>query len=145
MEFYDWWVAETLTERDEWRCVLTIDGGQFVLAVKNWQEPFVHKWDSSLKVTRWIDKFMYCECTIGGTVASPNSFPPGAFPEYRLICTQLSNRTWHCSPVDQQCDSFVEFEVVCKNYEDLYNECSTNCTLPRLSVTTSQSPTTQQG
>ncbi|XP_064397191.1 antigen WC1.1-like [Halichondria panicea] len=80
----------------------------------------------------------------GGTVASPNSFPPGAFPEYRLICTQLSNRTWHCSPVDQQCDSFVEFEVVCKNYEDLYNECSTNCTLPRLSVTTSQSPTTQQ-
>ena len=44
-----------------------------------------------------------------------NSFPPGAFSEYRLNCTQLSNGTWHCSPVD----SFVELGVVCKNYEDI--------------------------
>ena len=27
------------------------DGGQFAMAVKNWQEPFVHKWDTHLKVT----------------------------------------------------------------------------------------------
>ncbi len=27
------------------------NGGQFALAVKNWQELFVHKWDTSLKVT----------------------------------------------------------------------------------------------
>ncbi len=46
-----------------------------------------------------------------------NSFPPGAFPEYRLNCTQLGNGTWHCSPVEQQCDSFVELGVVCKNYD----------------------------
>ncbi len=51
------------------------------------------------------------------TLALPNIFPPGAFPEYRLNCTQLSNGTWHCSPVEQQCDSFVELGVVCKNYE----------------------------
>ncbi len=31
------------------------DGGQFALAVKNWQELFVHKWDTSLKVTEWIN------------------------------------------------------------------------------------------
>ncbi|XP_064397182.1 neurotrypsin-like isoform X3 [Halichondria panicea] len=80
----------------------------------------------------------------GGTVAPPNSFPPGAFPEYRLDCTHLSNGAWHCSPVEQQCDSFVELGVVCKNYENLYDECSTNCTLSRLSVTITQSPTTKQ-
>ncbi|XP_064397194.1 scavenger receptor cysteine-rich type 1 protein M160-like [Halichondria panicea] len=49
-----------------------------------------------------------------------NSYPPGAFPEYRLNCTQLSNRAWHCSPVEQQCDSFVELGVVCINYEEFY-------------------------
>ena len=27
------------------------NGGQFALGVKNWQEPFVHKWDTYLKVT----------------------------------------------------------------------------------------------
>ena len=47
-------------------------------------------------------------------IALPNSFPPGAFPEYRLDCTQLSNATWHCSPVEQQCVSFVELGVVCR-------------------------------
>ncbi len=29
------------------------DGGQFTLAIKNWQELFVHKWDTSLKVTEY--------------------------------------------------------------------------------------------
>ncbi len=68
------------------------------------------------------------------TVALTNSFPPGAFPEYRLNCTQLSNGAWHCSPVEQQCDSFVELGVVCKNYEDIYNECSMNCTMSTIST-----------
>ncbi len=59
------------------------------------------------------------------TLALPSIFPPGAFPEYRLNCTQLINGAWHCSPViEQQCDSFVELGVVCKNYEDLYNDCA---------------------
>ena len=50
-------------------------------------------------------------------MALTNSFSPGAFPEYRLDCTQLSNGAWHCSPVEQQCDSFVELGVICKNYD----------------------------
>ncbi len=74
-------------------------------------------------------------------MATLNSFPPGAFPEHRLNCTQLSNGTWHCSPVEQQCVGFVELGVVCKNYKDLYNDCSMNCTL----LATTQSPTTKQG
>ncbi len=57
----------------------------------------------------------------GSSVAAFNSFPRGAFPEHRLNCTQLSNGTWHCSPVEQQCDSFVELGVVCKNYKDITN------------------------
>ena len=69
-------------------------------------------------------------------MALPDVFPPGTFPEHRLNCTQLSNGAWHCSPVEQQCDSFVELGVVCKSYENLYDECSTNCTLSKLSVTT---------
>ncbi len=52
---------------------------------------------------------------------SGSSFPRGAFPEHRLNCTQLSNGTWHCSPVEQQCDSFVELGVVCISYEDITN------------------------
>ncbi len=56
-----------------------------------------------------------------------NSFPPGAFPEHRLNCTQ-TNEIWHCSPVEQQCDSFVELGVVCINYEEFY-ERSRNSTL----------------
>ncbi len=52
------------------------------------------------------------------TVAS--SFILGAFPEFRLNCTQLSNGTWHCNPVEQQCDSFVELGVVCINNEEFY-------------------------
>ena len=72
----------------------------------------------------------------------PDVFPHGAFPDYRLDCTQLSNGAWHCSAVKEQCDSFLELGVVCKNHEDIYNEYSKNCTL---SVTnTIQSPTTQQ-
>ncbi len=75
----------------------------------------------------------------GGTVAVNNSFIPGAFPEYRLECTggecmyssesklyQLLHGAWSCL----------------KNYEDIYKECSMNCTLP---VTTALSLTTQQG
>ncbi len=57
----------------------------------------------------------------GSSVAAFNSFPPGAFPQHRLNCTQLSNGTWHCSPVEQQCDRFVELGVVCNNYEDITN------------------------
>ena len=90
-------------------------------------------------------KIMYCGYNYlptASAVAQPNSFLHGAFPEYRLDCTQLGNGAWHCSPVEQQCDSFVELGVVCKNYEDLYNDCSMNCTLP---VATTQSSTTQQG
>ncbi len=50
-----------------------------------------------------------------------NSFPPGAFPEYGLDCTQLSNGTWHCSPVEQQCVGLiVELGVVCISYEEYY-------------------------
>ncbi len=69
-----------------------------------------------------------------------NSFPPGAFPEYRLDCTQLSNGAWHCSPVEQQCDSFVELGVVCKNYEDLYNERLKDCALSTNMQVTTQMP-----
>ncbi len=56
-------------------------------------------------------------------MAVNNSFPPGAFPEYSLECMQQSNGL-RCRVVEQQCDSSVELEVVCKNYEDLRNECS---------------------
>ena len=63
----------------------------------------------------------------------PNLFPRGVFPEYRLNCTQLSNGTWHCSLVEG-CNSFVELGVICKNYEDLYNECSRTSTLSTLST-----------
>ncbi len=61
-------------------------------------------------------------------MAVSNTFPPGAFPEYSLECTQLSNGSWHCSPVEQQCDRFVELGVVCINYEEYY-ERSRNSTL----------------
>ena len=66
--------------------------------------------------------YEFYDLSTESTVANP--FPPGVFPEYRLDCTQLSNGTWHCNPVKQQCDSFVELGVVCKNYEDLYNDCA---------------------
>ncbi len=76
-----------------------------------------------------IDICIYCgfyDLPTESTVV--NSFPPGAFPEYRLNCTQLSNETWHCSPVEQQCVGFVELEVVCINYEEFYQR-SRNRTL----------------
>ena len=57
-------------------------------------------------------------------MAVTNSFPPGAFPEHSLECEQQSDGEFRCSLVQQQCDSFVELGVVCKNYEDLRNECS---------------------
>ncbi len=64
---------------------------------------------------------MCCECYDPPTESTvANSFPRGAFPEHRLNCTQLSNGTWHCSPVEQQCDSFVELGVVCISYEEFY-------------------------
>ena len=78
-------------------------------------------------------------------MAVTNSFPPGAFPEYRLDCTQLSNGTWHCSPVEEQCDSFVELGVVCKNYEDRCSECSRTSTLSTNMQITTQLPTSLQG
>ena len=63
----------------------------------------------------------------GSTVAVNNSFPPGAFPEYSLECEQQSDGDLRCALVEG-CDSFVELEVVCKNYEDLRNECSRTST-----------------
>ncbi len=96
-------------------------------------------------------KIMYCGYNYlptASAVALPNSFPPGAFPEYRLDCTQLSNGTWHCSPVEQQCDSFVELGVVCKNYEDLHSDCSMNCsmsTIPTNIQVTTELPTSLEG
>ncbi len=65
-------------------------------------------------------------------MTEPNSFPPGAFPEYRLDCTG-----GECTAVKANCtNSFMELGVVCENYEDLYNM---NCTSP----VATQSPTTQ--
>ena len=96
-------------------------------------------------------QIMYCgynDPPTASAVALPNTFPRGAFPEYRLDCTQLSNGTWHCSPVEQQCDSFVELGVVCKNYEDLYNEWSTKCsmsTIPTNIQVTTELPTSLEG
>ncbi len=88
---------------------------------------------------------MYCELYNPPTESTvANSFPRGAFPEYRLDCTQLSNGAWHCSPVEQQCDSFMELGVICKSYENLYNECSTNCTMSTMS-TTMQVTTSSEG
>ena len=67
-------------------------------------------------------------------MAVTNSFPPGAFPEYSLECNRhQSDGELRCSLVEQ-CDSFVELGVVCKNYEDLRNECSRTCTMPTLST-----------
>ncbi|XP_064397203.1 scavenger receptor cysteine-rich domain superfamily protein-like isoform X2 [Halichondria panicea] len=54
----------------------------------------------------------------GSSVGVTNSFPPGAFLEYRLNCAQLSNGAWLYSLVKEQCDSFAELGVVCKNYKD---------------------------
>ena len=72
---------------------------------------------------------MYCEFYDPSTESTvSNSFPPGAFPEYRLDCTQLSNGAWHCSPVEQQCVGFMELGVVCINYEEYYQR-SRNSTL----------------
>ena len=67
-------------------------------------------------------------------MAVTNSFPPGAFPEHSLECRQQPDMKLQCSLVEQQCDSFVELEVVCKNYEDLRNECSRTSTLSTLST-----------
>ena len=78
-------------------------------------------------------------------MAVTNSFPPGAFPEHSLECMQQSDGELQCSLVKQRCDSFVELGVVCKNYEDLYNECSRNSTLSTLSTSvhaTTQLPNT---
>ncbi len=89
---------------------------------------------------------MCCECYDSPTESTvANSFLPGAFPEYRLDCTQLSNGAWHCSPVEQQCDSFMELGVVCKNYVDIYNECSMNCTLSTNMQVTTEFPTSLKG
>ena len=63
----------------------------------------------------------------GSTVAVTNSFPPGAFPEHSLECMHQSDGELRCSLVEG-CDSFVQLEVVCKNYEDLRNECSRTST-----------------
>ncbi len=72
---------------------------------------------------------MYCEFYDPSTESTmSNSFPPGAFPEYRLDCTQLSNGAWHCSLVEQQCVGFMELGVVCIKYEEYYQR-SRNRTL----------------
>ncbi len=77
-------------------------------------------------------------------MAEPNSFPPGAFPEYRLNCAQLSNGTWQCSPVEQQCDSFVVVGVVCISYEEFY-ERSRDRTLSTQLPPVSCSPDNDRG
>ncbi len=56
-------------------------------------------------------------------MAAVDTFPRGAFPEYTLNCV-LTEGNWMCEVVEAQCSSAVEFGVVCKSYEDLYNECS---------------------
>ncbi len=106
------------------------DGGQFALAVKNWQELFVHKWDTSFKVTEDEDHNDIALNSIsylstGSSVAALNSFPPGTFPEYRLECTGGG-----CTAVKAHCNnSFMQLGVVCKD----------------VLITTTQPPTTQQG
>ncbi len=57
-------------------------------------------------------------------MAALNSFPPGAFPEYKLDCRQQTNRVWHCSTVKEQWVGFMEFGVICNN-ED-YNKHARN-------------------
>ncbi len=99
--------------------MLTDNGGQFALAVKNWQEPFVHK---CLKVTE--DQCIYIALNFilftESSVAALKLIPPGVFPEHRLKCTDGG-----CRAVKGNCtNSFLELGVVCKKYEDLYNECS---------------------
>ena len=67
-------------------------------------------------------------------MAVNNLFPHGAFPEHSLECKrQQSDGDLRCSTVEG-CDSFVELEVICKNYEDLRNECSRTSTLSTLST-----------
>ncbi len=88
---------------------------------------------------------MCCECYDPLTESTVgNSFPRGAFPEHRLNCTQLSNGTWHCSPVEQQCDSFVELGVVCISYEEFY-ERSRDSTLSTQLPPVSCSPDNDTG
>ncbi len=53
---------------------------------------------------------------------------------------QSPNGELRCSLVEG-CDSFVELGVVCKNYEDLRNECSRTST--RSTVSTSVHTTTE--
>ena len=81
-------------------------------------------------------------------MAVTNSFPHGAFPEHSLECMQQSDGELRSSLVQQQCDSFVELGVVCKNYEDLRNECSRTSTLSTLSTNvqvTTELPTSLKG
>ncbi len=66
------------------------------------------------------------------------------YPEHKLNCTQLSNGTWHCSPVEQQCDSFAELGVVCINYEEFY-ERSRDSTLSTQLPPVSSSPDNDTG
>ena len=66
-------------------------------------------------------------------MAALNSFPSGAFPEYRLDCRQQTNGAWHCSPVEEQCVGFVELGVVCNN-ENITNMRETT-QLPTTSFT----------
>ncbi len=76
-----------------------------------------------------------------------NSFTRGAFPEQSLDCEQLANGL-RCSLVEKQCVSFMELGVVCKNYEDIRNECSTTSTLSPLPTNvyaTTQLPATSEG
>ncbi len=78
-------------------------------------------------------------------MAVTNSFPHGAFPEQSLDCEQPANGPLRCRLVEKQCVSFMELGVVCKNYEDIRNECSGNSTPSTLSSsvhTTAQSPIT---
>ncbi len=104
---------------DRWRTVC--NGSQELARAVCLQMGYIFEGNRSEQ----INSCLYCECPTESTVA--NTFPPGAFPQYRLNCTQLSsNGTWHCSPVEQQCDSFVELGVVCINYKEYYERSRNN-------------------
>ena len=77
-------------------------------------------------------------------MAVTNSFPHGAFPEYSLECNRQPPADLRCRVVEG-CDSFVELEVICKNYEDLRNECSRTSTLSTNMQVTTELPTSLKG
>ncbi len=57
-------------------------------------------------------------------MATQNTFQSGKFPEYRLNCELTDDGGyWICEATRKECSSAVEYGVVCKTYEELYNDC----------------------